>query len=82
MSKNQQWKTEVNLGKRTNQNFVNIPHSRLIEMLEYKAQLVGIKIIVQEESYTSRSSFLNLDLIPVYGKTDKVPVFAGFGWFL
>ena len=46
-------------------------------MLEYKARLVGIKVIVQEESYTSRANFLGLDSIPVYGKTDKDPVFTG-----
>ncbi|MEG4852008.1 transposase [Microcoleus sp. B5-D4] len=56
IGKNAQWKTDINLGKQTNQNFVSIPHSRLIEMLEYKARLVGITVIVQEESYTSRSS--------------------------
>ena len=77
VGKNIQWKTDINLGKQTNQNFVSIPHSGLIEMLEYKARLVGITVIVQEESYTSRSSFLDLDPIPVYGKTDKDPVFTG-----
>ena len=77
IGKNAQWKTEIDLGKQTNQNFVSIPHARLIEMLEYKARLVGIKIIVQEESYTSRANFLGLDSIPVYGKTDKDPVFTG-----
>ena len=77
IGKNAQWKTEMALGKPTNQNFVSIPHSRLIEMLEYKARLVGITVIVQEESYTSRSSFLGLDPIPVYGKTDKDSVFTG-----
>ncbi|MEG3920504.1 transposase [Microcoleus sp. POL10_C6] len=77
IGKNAQWKTEIDLGKQTNQNFVSIPHSRLIEMLEYKARLAGINVIVQEESYTSRSSFLGLDPIPVYGKTEKEPVFTG-----
>jgi IS605 OrfB family transposase len=77
IGKNVQWKTEIDLGKQTNQNFVSIPHARLIEMLEYKARLVGIKVIVQEESYTSRSNFLDLDPIPVYGKTDKDIVFSG-----
>jgi putative transposase len=67
IGKNVQWKNEINLGKRTNQNFVSIPHARLIEMLKYKAELMGIKVIEQEESYTSKSSFLNLDPIPVYG---------------
>jgi len=77
IGKNAQWKTEIALGKQTNQNFVSIPHARLIEMLEYKARLVGIEVIVQEESYSSRASFLGLDSIPVYGKTDKDPVFTG-----
>ena len=78
IGKNVQWKNESNLGKQTNQNFVNIPHTRLIEMLEYKAQLVGIKVLQQEESYTSQSSFLNLDPIPVYGKTigNKLSLYA------
>ena len=77
IGKNAQWKTEIELGKQTNQNFVNIPHSRLIEMLEYKARWVGIKVIVQEESYTSRANFVGLDPIPVYGKTEKEPLFTG-----
>ena len=77
IGKNAQWKTDIGLGKQTNQNFVSIPHSRLIEMLEYKARLVGIRVIVQEESYTSRASFVGLDPMPVYGKTEKEPVFTG-----
>ena len=77
VGKNEQWKTEINLGKQTNQNFVKIPHSRLIEMLEYKARLAGINVIVQEESYTSRANFMGLDPIPVYGKTEKEPMFTG-----
>jgi IS605 OrfB family transposase len=77
IGKNVQWKTEIDLGKQTNQNFVNIPHARLIEMWEYKARLVGIKVLQQEESYTSRSNFLDLEPIPVYGKTDKDIVFSG-----
>ena len=77
VGKNEHWKTEINLGKQTNQNFVNIPHSRLIEMLEYKARLAGINVIVQEESYTSRANFMGLDPIPVYGKTEKEPMFTG-----
>jgi len=77
IGQNVQWKTEIDLGKQTNQIFVSIPHTRLIERLEYKARLVGIKVVVQEESYTSRSNFLDLDPIPVYGKTDKDIVFSG-----
>jgi putative transposase len=78
IGKNVQWKNEINLGKQTNQNFVTVPHARLIEMLEYKAALVGIRVMVQEESYTSQSSFLNLDPIPVYGKNGVFDVkFSG-----
>ena len=59
IGKNDGWKQDINLGKRTNQNFVQIPHARFISMLEYKAKLENIKVIVTEESYTSKTSFLD-----------------------
>jgi putative transposase len=59
IGKNDGWKQDIKLGKRTNQNFVQIPHARFIEMLTYKAELVGIRVIVTEESYTSKCSFLD-----------------------
>src|SRR5579872_3113821 len=58
IDKNDRWKQEVNLGKHNNQNFVQIPHARFISMLTYKAELVGIRVIISEESYTSKASFL------------------------
>ncbi|MGI0479304.1 RNA-guided endonuclease InsQ/TnpB family protein [Geminocystis sp. CENA526] len=64
---NQQWKQEINIGKKNNQQFVNIPHNRLIEMLTYKAQLRGIKVVITEESYTSQSSAMDNDILPKYG---------------
>jgi putative transposase len=57
------WKQQVNIGSVNNQNFVAIPHSTFIHMLTYKAQLAGIKVIVIEESYTSKCSFLDLEPI-------------------
>ncbi len=54
------------MGRQNNQNFVQIPHARFIDMLTYKATLVGIQVEVQEESYTSQASFLDLDPIPMY----------------
>ncbi|BAY61693.1 hypothetical protein NIES22_17600 [Calothrix brevissima NIES-22] len=66
IGKNDQWKQEINLGTITNQNFVSIPHARFIEQLKYKAELVGMTVLINEESYTSASSFLDLDPIPVY----------------
>ncbi|MEM7725665.1 MAG: transposase [Cyanobacteria bacterium P01_A01_bin.45] len=56
---NEKWKQSINLGKRNNQNFVSIPFSRFIAMLRYKAELIGIKVIVTEESYTSKCSFID-----------------------
>ena len=50
IGKNPLWKQEVNRGKHTNQNFVSIPHARFIDMLTYKAALVGISVLVTEES--------------------------------
>jgi IS605 OrfB family transposase len=64
IGKNDAWKQEANMGKRTNQNFVQIPHARFISMLTYKAELVGITVKVTEESYTSKASLLDLDPLP------------------
>ncbi|MGL6342254.1 MAG: RNA-guided endonuclease InsQ/TnpB family protein [Waterburya sp.] len=63
IGKNDNWKQNLNLGKRTNQSFNAIPHARFIQQLEYKAQLAGIKVTLQEESYTSKCSFLDLEPI-------------------
>src|SRR5258707_919103 len=70
IGKNPRWKQEVNNGRRNNQNFVAIPHARFIDMLTYKASLVGIQVEIQEESYTSKASFLDLDQIPTYKPDD------------
>jgi putative transposase len=55
-----------------------IPHARFIELLTYKAELVGIQVILTEESYTSRASFLDRDEIPVYNPAcAEEPRFSG-----
>lgn len=56
---NKEWKKGINLGRRNNQNFGQIPHARFIEMVTYKAALAGIEVITKEESYTSKCSFLD-----------------------
>ena len=63
IGKNPEWKQEINIGKRNNQNFVQVPHARFIQMLTYKAQLVGIQVILTEESHTSKCSFLDSEEI-------------------
>ena len=54
------------IGKRNNQNFVNIPYGQLRSKLEYLCKMNGIIFVKQEESYTSKSSFWDRDDIPVY----------------
>ena len=56
---NKEWKQNIKIGKKNNQNFVSIPHSRFKELLKYKCELEGIKYIEIEESYTSKCSFLD-----------------------
>jgi putative transposase len=63
IGKNPEWKQEVEMGKRNNQTFVQIPHARFIDMLSYKAHLVGIRVLIVEESYTSKCSFLDKEPI-------------------
>jgi putative transposase len=78
VGKNPLWKQQVDLGRKNNQTFVQIPHARLIDMLTYKAKLVGIDVVLVEESYTSKASFLDLDALPTYDpeRTEK-PRFSG-----
>lgn len=59
IGKNKEWKQNVNLSKRINQHFVQIPFARLIEMIEYKAEEYGIAVVTTEESYTSGTSFID-----------------------
>ena len=70
IGKNDGWKQEIEMGKRNNQNFVQIPHARFIHMLTYKAELVGITVLITEESYTSKASFLDCDPLPVCKPND------------
>ena len=65
------WKNEINIGRRNNQNFVNIPHTKLFNQLLYKGLLNGIEVIFTEESYTSKASFFDKDELPIYGENDN-----------
>jgi putative transposase len=82
LGKNPFWNTGVELGKKHNQEFVQIPHARFLELLTYKAEARGIRVLVTEESYTSRASFLDLDPLPRYDPTqgaeqEEHPRFSG-----
>ena len=63
---NSDFKRSINLGKMTNQQFTQISFGSLREQLSSLCEQYGIKYIEQEESYTSKASFLDLDEIPVY----------------
>lgn len=65
---NQDWKQEINLGKRTNQNFVYIPYDRFLQKLQYKADLNGIHFVVTEESYTSKCDHLAYESMKHHSK--------------
>ena len=56
---NKEWKQGINIGRVNNQNFIGIPYYKLLNMLTYKCELEGISVIVTEESYTSKCSFLD-----------------------
>ena len=71
------WKQKVRMGNINNQKFVYIPFHSLQQMIRYKARRAGIEVRVQEESYTSRASFLDKDHIPVYGEKTGPAVFSG-----
>lgn len=76
IGKNTGWKQKLPFGKKVKQRFAYLPYETFIEQLQYKCQLRGIAVITQEESYTSKASFLDNDDIPVYGETDN-PKFSG-----
>ena len=59
VGKNDGWKTNIDMSRVNNQNFVSIPYNMLISMLEYKCKLAGIKMICIKEAYTSKCSFLD-----------------------
>lgn len=71
------WKQRSNMNKINNQNFVSMPITLLRTMITYKALNAGIRIIEQEESYTSKADLIANDRIPTYGVDDKDASFSG-----
>lgn len=77
IGKNDGWKQEVDMKKQNNQSFVSIPHSRFVGILSYKCEQKGIRVMLVEESYTSKASFLDLDQLPKHGE-GEAPTFSGY----
>lgn len=79
IGKNKNWKQEINIGKRNNENFVKIPHAIFIEQLAYKLKLEGIAVILREESYTSKCSFFDNE--PIKKQDQYVGKRISRSWF-
>lgn len=60
---NKGWKDSINLGTRNNQTFVSISYEKLLNYLKYKCEMIGINLIINEESYTSKCDSLCLETI-------------------
>lgn len=67
----------INLGKKTNQNFVNLSLGQFVDKLSYKLGQHGIKLIVANESYTSKASFLDGDKMPKKYDKEAKPIYSG-----
>lgn len=70
IGKNKFWKQSANMGKTNNQNFIQLPFERFRRLIQYRAERLGIHVINHEESYTSKASFLDGDVIPVYDQNN------------
>ena len=63
IGRNEGWKQNINLGKKNNQAFCMIPIYLLLEKIKYKASILGVEVIFTDESYTSKASFYDRDLM-------------------
>ena len=69
VGKNKGWKNEINNGAKNNRAMYNFPHAKFIETLKYKALLKDIVVIEVEESYTSKTSFIDNEELRIYKKS-------------
>jgi putative transposase len=67
----------INLGNKTNQNFVNLSLGQFVDKLSYQLGQHGIKLIVANESYTSKASFLDGDKMPKKYDKEAKPIYSG-----
>ena len=62
---------DSNIGRVNNQTFCFLPLGRIKDNLVYRCKKVGMNLIIQEESYTSKASFFDRDDIPSYNDIIK-----------
>jgi putative transposase len=77
IGKNDDWKQNVQMRKANKLTFVFLPFAWFMDMVAYKAEQAGIRVMITEESYTSQANFLLDDPLPTYGKSEAKPAFQG-----
>lgn len=75
---NETFQRNSNIGKVNNQTFVNIPFGKLREKFEYLCKLYSLSFVEQEESYTSKSSFFDMDILPKF-EADRPQTYSFLG---
>jgi IS605 OrfB family transposase len=68
IGKNAVDKDKISFSKVVNQNYVCIPHRKLVNMLKYKCEELGIQVVEVDERYTSKASPINDDVVEIQGK--------------
>lgn len=74
---NKMQKQRIDMKKKNNQEYVEIPFTKLRQYIGYLAERSGINVVEREESYTSQASFSDMDYIPTYGVDDAKANFSG-----
>ncbi|GGA41324.1 RNA-guided endonuclease InsQ/TnpB family protein [Okeania sp. KiyG1] len=77
---NQRQKDSINIGKKNNQQFVQIPTAKLKTRIAELSEQYGIKFVETEESYTSKASFLDDDFLPTFGEKPVCVAFRRKRW--
>jgi IS605 OrfB family transposase len=65
---NKLWKNKCNIGRKNNEKFLSISHSKLLQYIKYKAAQHKIEVIETKESYTSKCDALALEPIQKHEK--------------
>jgi putative transposase len=68
---NKRQKDSSNISKQNNQKFVQIPTGKVKERIAQMCEQYGIVFNETEESYTSKTSFLDNDFLPTFGEDNK-----------
>ena len=71
VGKNDSWKQNLKLGRKTTQSFAYVPYEYFLGCLERRCREMGIDFRCVEESYTSKASLPDMDKMPVWKSNEK-----------